>query len=161
MNDGEPHIPVLLDAIVDAVGTIAGTWVDATFGAGGYTRRLLGEGADAVIAGDDVDIIVCNAGINTFGDLELVNGVERMGGANEQAAEVAAADSQVLEMRPRHGRFQFGQFEIAAADAQQRKMVKPRDGINRLLGRRFDSDRLNRSHANRKRLGHTRLQPLR
>jgi len=47
-----PHIPVLLDEVVDAMQPRAGkTLVDGTFGAGGYTRALLSKGA-AVIAFD-------------------------------------------------------------------------------------------------------------
>ena len=56
-----PHIPVLLDEVIAALNPAAGSLVvDATFGAGGYTRRLLGAGAtvhafdrdpDAVAAG--------------------------------------------------------------------------------------------------------------
>jgi len=35
--------------------------------------------ADAVEAiGEQLDVVICNAGINTFGDLELVNGIEKM-----------------------------------------------------------------------------------
>ena len=41
-----PHIPVLLDEVVAALTPAPGTViVDATFGAGGYTRRLLDAGA--------------------------------------------------------------------------------------------------------------------
>ncbi|MES2300506.1 MAG: 16S rRNA (cytosine(1402)-N(4))-methyltransferase, partial [Pseudomonadota bacterium] len=41
-----PHIPVLLDEVVAALGAGPGDLiVDATFGAGGYTRRLLESGA--------------------------------------------------------------------------------------------------------------------
>ncbi|WP_298842359.1 16S rRNA (cytosine(1402)-N(4))-methyltransferase RsmH [uncultured Roseobacter sp.] len=47
-----PHIPVLLPAILDAVSPLRGTWLDGTFGAGGYTRGLLEAGADRVIAVD-------------------------------------------------------------------------------------------------------------
>ena len=47
-----PHIPVLIDAIIDACAPIQGTWLDGTFGAGGYTRRLLDAGAARVIAVD-------------------------------------------------------------------------------------------------------------
>ena len=43
---GAPHIPVLLDEVVAALEPAAGSViVDATFGAGGYTRRLLDAGA--------------------------------------------------------------------------------------------------------------------
>ena len=40
-----PHIPVLLDEVIAALAPAPGTViVDATFGAGGYTRRLLDAG---------------------------------------------------------------------------------------------------------------------
>ena len=47
-----PHIPVLLDAILEACAPIRGTWLDGTFGAGGYARGLLEAGADRVIGVD-------------------------------------------------------------------------------------------------------------
>lgn len=46
-----PHLPVLIDAILDIVPA-HGTWIDGTFGAGGYTRAFLDKGADRVIAID-------------------------------------------------------------------------------------------------------------
>ena len=49
---GGPHIPVLIDAILSHCAPIEGTWLDGTFGAGGYTRALLDAGADTVIAVD-------------------------------------------------------------------------------------------------------------
>lgn len=47
-----PHIPVLIDAILQSCAPIEGVWLDGTFGAGGYTRALLDAGADRVIAVD-------------------------------------------------------------------------------------------------------------
>lgn len=47
-----PHIPVLLRPLLEAVSPVAGTWLDGTFGAGGYTRGLLEAGAERVIAVD-------------------------------------------------------------------------------------------------------------
>ena len=47
-----PHIPVLIDPLIETCAPVTGTWVDGTFGAGGYTRRLLDAGADHVIAID-------------------------------------------------------------------------------------------------------------
>ncbi|MEO7688979.1 MAG: 16S rRNA (cytosine(1402)-N(4))-methyltransferase, partial [Sphingomonas sp.] len=42
----EPHTPVLLDEVVAALAISPGErHVDATFGAGGYTRALLSLGA--------------------------------------------------------------------------------------------------------------------
>ena len=50
--ESRPHIPVLLNAILDACGPIGGTWLDGTFGAGGYARGLLNAGASKVIGVD-------------------------------------------------------------------------------------------------------------
>ena len=47
-----PHIPVLLRPLLAAVAPVSGTWVDGTFGAGGYARGLLEAGADKVIGID-------------------------------------------------------------------------------------------------------------
>ena len=48
-----PHVPVLLDAVCNAIAPIPGkVIVDGTFGAGGYTRAFLDAGAKAVIAID-------------------------------------------------------------------------------------------------------------
>ncbi len=52
MAAGGPHVPVLITSILDACAPISGTWLDGTFGAGGYTRALLDAGADIVIAVD-------------------------------------------------------------------------------------------------------------
>ena len=53
MGDADaPHVPVLLRPILDHVSPVAGTWLDGTFGAGGYTRALLDAGADRVVAVD-------------------------------------------------------------------------------------------------------------
>lgn len=49
---GRPHVPVLLRALLSAVAPVAGTWLDGTFGAGGYSRGLLEAGADKVIGVD-------------------------------------------------------------------------------------------------------------
>jgi 16S rRNA (cytosine1402-N4)-methyltransferase len=47
-----PHVPVLLNEVVDAMQPATGkTLVDGTFGAGGYSRALLSKGA-AIIAFD-------------------------------------------------------------------------------------------------------------
>ena len=44
---GQPHIPVLLDEVVDALAIVPGErHVDATFGAGGYTKAILERGAE-------------------------------------------------------------------------------------------------------------------
>ncbi|SCY85917.1 16S rRNA (cytosine(1402)-N(4))-methyltransferase RsmH [Paracoccus tibetensis] len=47
-----PHLPVLLKPLLRAVAPVRGTWLDGTFGAGGYARGLLDAGADQVIGLD-------------------------------------------------------------------------------------------------------------
>ncbi len=57
MSDG-PHIPVLLAEVVAGLSPQAGeTMVDATFGAGGYTRALLATGARVIAFDRDPDAI--------------------------------------------------------------------------------------------------------
>lgn len=78
MLEPAPHIPVLIDSILDVVAPVKGTWIDGTYGAGGYTRRLLEAGADHVIAIDrdpsvftqteKSDTLTPHEG--TFGDME-------------------------------------------------------------------------------------------
>jgi 16S rRNA (cytosine1402-N4)-methyltransferase len=55
----EPHTPVLLDEVMDALALQPGeTAVDGTFGAGGYTRAMLAVGVGRVIGFDrDPDAI--------------------------------------------------------------------------------------------------------
>lgn len=47
-----PHIPVLIGPLIAACSPVQGTWLDGTFGAGGYTKRLLEAGAAKVIGVD-------------------------------------------------------------------------------------------------------------
>ena len=72
-----PHIPVLLDEVVTALAVQPGeTVVDGTFGAGGYSRALLGVGAGRVIAFDrDPDAI--EAGRSLVPDTRLTLVEER------------------------------------------------------------------------------------
>ena len=52
-NAPAPHLPVLIDEVIASLSIQSGeTHVDGTFGAGGYTRALLGAGAGRVIAFD-------------------------------------------------------------------------------------------------------------
>jgi 16S rRNA (cytosine1402-N4)-methyltransferase len=70
-----PHVPVLVSEVVAALdigrGDIA---VDGTFGAGGYTRAMLGAGAGRVIGFDrDPDAIECGRSLVPDSRLDLVN----------------------------------------------------------------------------------------
>ena len=59
------HVPVLVDAVVDALAIAQGeTVVDGTFGAGGYTRAMLAAGAGRVIGFDrDPDAIAAGSSL--------------------------------------------------------------------------------------------------
>ena len=46
------HVPVLIGPIIENISQVTGVWVDATFGAGGYTKALLDAGAEFVFAID-------------------------------------------------------------------------------------------------------------
>lgn len=53
-----PHIPVLLDEVIDSLAPAPGErHVDATFGAGGYTRGILARGAQVIAFDRDPDAI--------------------------------------------------------------------------------------------------------
>ena len=69
-------MPVLVDEVVAALAIVPGeTHVDGTFGAGGYTRAMLGAGAGRVIAFDrDPDAIA--AGTSLVPDIS--GGAERL-----------------------------------------------------------------------------------
>ena len=47
-----PHVPVLIGPLIAACSPVHGIWLDGTFGAGGYTQRLLDAGAGKVIGMD-------------------------------------------------------------------------------------------------------------
>ncbi len=72
------HVPVLLDQVIRVLEPIAGgTFIDGTFGAGGYSRALLEHGAAQVIGIDrDPDALAAGAELATAhsGRLSLVEG---------------------------------------------------------------------------------------
>lgn len=52
------HIPVLLDSVLNALGDIRGrTVVDCTFGAGGYSRAFLDQGANVIAFDRDTNVV--------------------------------------------------------------------------------------------------------
>jgi 16S rRNA (cytosine1402-N4)-methyltransferase len=64
-----PHIPVLLDEVIDALDPQPGdVIVDATFGAGGYTRALLERGATVHAFDRDPDAIASGRSWNESGE---------------------------------------------------------------------------------------------
>ena len=58
MDEERPHIPVMLDEVLSALDPAHGqTIIDATFGAGGYTRAVLEAGAKVIAIDRDPDAI--------------------------------------------------------------------------------------------------------
>jgi 16S rRNA (cytosine1402-N4)-methyltransferase len=72
------HVPVLIGPIIENISPVTGVWVDATFGAGGYTRALLDAGAEFVFAIDrDPNVFsLAEQWLNEYpGRIEFVNDV--------------------------------------------------------------------------------------
>ncbi|MBD3729724.1 MAG: 16S rRNA (cytosine(1402)-N(4))-methyltransferase RsmH [Sphingomonadales bacterium] len=62
MTPAAPHIPVLLDEVIAALAPAPGdVMIDATFGAGGYTRALLDAGATVHAFDRDPDAIAAGS----------------------------------------------------------------------------------------------------
>lgn len=70
MTTTQKHIPVLLSAVLDALGDVQGkTIVDCTFGAGGYSRAFLERGANVIAFDRDPNVVVdANALRGEFGN---------------------------------------------------------------------------------------------
>ena len=99
-----PHVPVLVDDVVAAIRLVPGeTVVDGTFGAGGYTRALLGAGAGRVIGIDrDPDAIANGPSLvpDAVEDGRLVLIEERFSQMDRVLAEreLAPVDAIVLDI---------------------------------------------------------------
>jgi 16S rRNA (cytosine1402-N4)-methyltransferase len=94
---GAPHIPVLLDEVMAALNPGPGSLVvDATFGAGGYTRRLLGAGATVHAFDRDPDAIAAGRAWGEVSEVppRLVLHPRRFSELVEGLAEVGVASAQ-------------------------------------------------------------------
>ncbi len=105
----QPHVPVLLEEVIDALNPRdGGVYLDATFGAGGYSKALL-EAADCTVWGIDRDPLAQDMGrdlaagrhgrltvlAGRFGDMRelLANvGVERIDGV---ALDIGVSSMQI------------------------------------------------------------------
>ena len=77
LPDTSAHVPVLIRPLIKAVAPVSGTWLDGTFGAGGYTRELLAAGAQKVICVDRDPLVFQMAAswLEEYSDrLEMVEG---------------------------------------------------------------------------------------
>ena len=95
------HIPVLLGEVMAALAPVPGSrHVDATFGAGGYSRALLAAGAEVVAFDRDPDAIaggqamVAAAG----GRLTLIHAVFSSLGAEVAARGLAPVDGVAMDI---------------------------------------------------------------
>jgi len=95
-----PHVPVLVSEMIAALALHEGeTAVDGTFGAGGYTRAMLGAGAGRVIGFDrDPDAIESGRSLVPDPRLTLVN--ERFSLMDRVLAEhgISAVDAIALDI---------------------------------------------------------------
>ena len=95
-----PHVPVLVSDVIAALALQGGdTAVDGTFGAGGYTRAMLGAGAGRVIGFDrDPDAIESGRSLVPDPRLTLVN--ERFSLMDRVLAEhgISAVDAIALDI---------------------------------------------------------------
>ena len=94
------HMPVLADEVLAGLAVQAGdTLVDGTFGAGGYTRAMLGAGAGRVIAFDrDPDAIARGPDLVPDARLTLIH--ERFSRMDQALAErgLAPVDGVALDI---------------------------------------------------------------
>ena len=96
----QAHVPVLVDEVVAALAVVPGeTHVDGTFGAGGYSRAMLGAGAGRVIGFDrDPSAIVNGPALVPDPRLTLIQ--ERFSRMDEALAdrELAPVDGVALDI---------------------------------------------------------------
>ena len=97
------HIPVLLDEVLAALAPLDGaSVVDGTFGAGGYSRALLGAGATVIAIDRDPDAIAAgSAMVEEFpGRLRLVHGrFSDLAGIAGEAVDGVVLDVGVSSMQ--------------------------------------------------------------
>ncbi len=92
-----PHIPVLLDEVIDALALQAGDlYVDGTFGAGGYARAALAEGIAQAYGFDRDPTAIADA----FADPRLTLIEERFSQMDEalEARGVSTVDAIALDI---------------------------------------------------------------
>ncbi len=105
-----PHVPVLLGEVCEALdASRGGTFVDGTFGAGGYTRAILDSHADNHVVAIDRDPDAVAAGTalvagtqgrltlvpGRFGDLEEIVGREAQGSVDGVVLDIGVSSMQL------------------------------------------------------------------
>ena len=101
MSEVEPHIPVLLPEVMDAIAPLEGSLVvDGTFGAGGYTSRFLEAGARVVAFDRDPDAIAAGQALQErHGDaLTLIEAPFSLMYEELEARSIGPVDAVVLDI---------------------------------------------------------------
>ncbi|OQW72577.1 MAG: 16S rRNA (cytosine(1402)-N(4))-methyltransferase [Proteobacteria bacterium ST_bin14] len=96
-----PHVPVLLHEVIDALAIAPGeVHVDATFGAGGYTRAMLAGGAQVIAFDRDPDAIAGGAPLvdQSTGALRLIHAVFSAIEAELEQREAVPVDGVVMDI---------------------------------------------------------------
>ncbi len=96
-----PHVPVLLDEVIDALAIAPGeAHVDATFGAGGYTRAMLAGGAQVIAFDRDPDAIAGGATLvaESAGALRLIHAVFSAIEAELEQRDAVPVDGVVMDI---------------------------------------------------------------
>ena len=103
-----PHIPVLLDTVVDNLAPFEGIWADCTLGAGSYSNAILENGANHVF-GIDRDPVACKLSesmlldkidsltiINKeFGDFDLLPELSGVGNLDGVVFDLGVSSMQI------------------------------------------------------------------
>lgn len=101
MTAAAPHIPVLLDEVIDGLSPAPGeVHVDATFGAGGYTRAILATGAQVVAFDRDPDAVREGQGVvaDAGGALTLIEAPFSSMVAELAARDVVSVDGVTMDI---------------------------------------------------------------
>jgi len=110
--DGASHVPVLLDEVVVALAPVSGeTMVDATFGAGGYSRAILATGAQVIAFDRDPDAVASGEALAAAeAGFQIVHadfsGLDRAGAVDGVTMDIGVSSMQ-LDWAERG--FSFGQ----------------------------------------------------
>ncbi|MEO0344190.1 MAG: 16S rRNA (cytosine(1402)-N(4))-methyltransferase RsmH [Pseudomonadota bacterium] len=102
----QPHIPVLIDPILQRLAPVKGIWVDGTFGNGGYSRALADAGADRVIGIDqdpnairDATWVLENPKITLiqgrFGDMDTLLAAEGIDAVDGVVLDIGVSSMQL------------------------------------------------------------------
>ena len=111
MTNPQPHIPVMLQEVIDALAPRdGGIYIDGTFGRGGYSRAILNAGATNVIGIDrDPDAIAAGQSMvrdygnrlrlvhGAFGDMRALLGDEHAGKIDGITFDLGVSSPQLDE----------------------------------------------------------------